>query len=46
MNFITNNTSTYEDAIVKGDNYRFSIITPRLIRMEYSENGAFEDRAT
>ena len=46
MNFITNNTSAYEDAIVKGDNYRFSIITPRLIRMEYSENGVFEDRAT
>ena len=46
MNYITKNTSAYEDAVIKGDKYRFSIITPRLIRMEYSENGAFEDRAT
>jgi len=32
--------------IVKGQNYRFSILTPRLIRLEYNKNGVFEDRAT
>ena len=26
---------------VCGDKYRFSILTPSLIRMEYSENGIF-----
>lgn len=25
---------------------RFTVLTPRLIRMEWSENGSFEDRAT
>ena len=35
-----------EDAIVKGEKYRFTILTPSLIRMEYSDNGVFEDRAT
>ena len=32
--------------IVKGTNYRFTVLTPRLIRIEYNKNGAFEDRAT
>ena len=32
--------------IVKGKNYRFTILTPRLIRLEYNKNGIFEDRAT
>lgn len=35
-----------DGAAVKGDVYRFTILTPYLIRMEYSENGEFEDRAT
>ncbi len=34
------------EAIVQGDKYRFTILTPSLIRMEYSEEGVFEDRAT
>ena len=33
-------------AVVKGDKYRFTILTPSLVRMEYSEKGIFEDRAT
>ena len=33
-------------SVVQGKNYRFTVLTPRLIRMEYSESGAFEDRAT
>ncbi len=32
--------------IVKGQTYRFSVLTPRLIRIEYNKNGVFEDRAT
>ena len=33
-------------SILKGQTYRFSILTPRLIRLEYNKNGVFEDRAT
>ena len=32
--------------IIRGQTYRFSILTPRLIRIEYNKNGNFEDRAT
>ena len=32
--------------IVKGKKYRFTVLTPRLIRIEYNQNGVFEDRAT
>ena len=31
---------------VSGEKYRFSVLTPSLIRMEYSEQGIFEDRAS
>ncbi len=33
-------------AIVKGKNYRITVLTSRLFRLEYSQNGKFEDRAT
>lgn len=36
----------HEEAVIKGDKYRFTVLTPTLIRIEYSENGEFEDRAT
>ncbi len=32
--------------IVKGQKYRFTLITEQLIRLEYDENGIFEDEAT
>ncbi|QBR48336.1 TIM-barrel domain-containing protein [Leuconostoc kimchii] len=32
--------------IVQGENYRFTIITDKLIRMEYSKDNHFEDRKT
>lgn len=32
--------------IVKGQKYRFTILSPRLIRIEYNKDGIFEDRAT
>ncbi len=33
-------------AMVCGENYRFTVLTSRLLRIEYSETGTFEDRAT
>ncbi len=35
-----------EAAIIQGDKWRFTILTDRLIRIEYNEDGIFEDRAT
>ncbi len=32
--------------MVAGDKYRFTVLTPSLIRMEYSTQGVFEDRAS
>ena len=32
--------------IIQGNKYRFTVLTERLIRMEYNENGVFEDRPT
>lgn len=32
--------------MVSGSKYRFTILTPSLIRMEYSKQGVFEDRAS
>src|SRR5690606_20135874 len=37
---------TNEESIIKGQKYRFSILTERLVRLEYSESGVFEDRPT
>jgi len=33
-------------SVVKGKQYRFTILTPRLVRMEYASDGVFEDRPT
>ena len=35
-----------KEAIVQGDKWRFTVLTENLIRLEYSEEGQFEDRAT
>ena len=40
------NPSADPKAVVKFKNARFTILTSRLIRMEWSENGAFEDHAS
>ena len=32
--------------VIKGDKYRFTVLNDRLIRLEYSECGIFEDRAS
>ena len=33
-------------AVVQGDNYRFTVLTSQLIRMEYAADGCFEDSPT
>lgn len=33
-------------AIIQGSTYRISVLTERLLRLEYNENGHFEDRAS
>lgn len=35
-----------EESIIKGENYRFTVLTPQMIRIEYSKTGIFEDRPT
>ena len=35
-----------KDSIVAGEHFRFTVLTSRLIRMEYSPRGIFEDRAS
>lgn len=35
-----------KDSIIQGEKYRFTLLSERLIRMEYSPNGTFEDRPT
>lgn len=35
-----------EQAIIKGSNYRITVLSEQLIRLEYSEDGVFEDRPT
>lgn len=35
-----------KDGIVQAGNARFTVITPELIRIEYSDKGVFEDRPT
>ncbi len=36
----------HPDAVVTHGNARFTVLTPRLIRLEWSETGVFEDRCT
>lgn len=35
-----------DECIIKGNNYRFTVLTERLIRIEYSENANFVDEPT
>lgn len=35
-----------EGAVIKGEKYRFTILTPALVRMEYSDQGSFTDQPT
>ena len=37
---------TTQNNIIEGNTYRFTVITNKLLRMEYSKEGIFEDRPT
>lgn len=34
------------ECVVQGDKYRFTVLTSQMLRLEYSEDGIFEDRPT
>ncbi len=40
------NPKALDRCMIKGEYYRISVLTERLIRMEYSKHGVFEDRMT
>ena len=40
------NPKANKDAIVSGDKYRFTVLTDKVIRYEWAEDGQFEDRAS
>ena len=44
-NILMNSKANIENIIV-GEKYRFTILTERLIRLEYNESGVFLDRPT
>ena len=46
--FIVNTDKIMADdkAVVFGDKYRFSVLSDRVIRLEYSEEGKFVDKPT
>lgn len=46
FNFDYEKSKAIEDNIIKGEKYRFTVLSERLIRMEYSKDGVFEDRPT
>ena len=35
-----------EEAVIQGNQYRITVLTPSLLRLEYSDAGYFEDRPT
>lgn len=43
---IGRNATANPKSIIKGNKYRITVITEKLIRFEYNEDGIFEDRAT
>lgn len=43
---IGKNSIANPKSVVKGEKYRITVLTERLLRLEYSEEGYFEDKAT
>lgn len=46
MMAVDNNPQADPQAVVVSGNARFTVLTPEMIRVEYSDKGVFEDRAT
>lgn len=44
--FDLNKSTACLDCVFKGDKYRITVLTERLVRLEYNENGMFEDYPT
>ncbi len=40
------NSAPNPKSVIKGEKYRITVLTERLLRLEYNEKGIFEDRAT
>ena len=43
---VANNPKANDKAVVTCGNARFTVLTPEMIRIEYRDKAAFEDRAT
>lgn len=43
---VPGNPVAHPDAVVAGDCWRITVLTPGLLRLEWSETGGFEDRAS
>ena len=39
-------TDKWQGPVIEGENYRISVLTESLVRLEYSEDGVFEDGQT
>lgn len=44
--FDLNKSTANNECVFKGNKYRITVLTERLVRLEYSENGIFEDYPT
>lgn len=45
-NLVAQNPVALPEAVVTSGNARFTVLTPEMVRIEYSDKGVFEDRAT
>lgn len=41
-----NKLISHKNSYIAGSKFRFTVLSPRLVRLEYSPDGIFEDRAT
>lgn len=46
ISYGADNPKANPDAMIISGNYRFTVLTPGVVRMEWSEDGVFEDRAS
>lgn len=46
LSMFTMQPKAAEEYTVVGEKYRITVLTEQMLRLEYSENGVFEDRAT
>ena len=44
--FDLNKSTANKECVFKGDKYRITVLTERLVRIEYNDNGMFEDYPT